>query len=155
MWLKFLWIGETKDPYLLPLEERYLKRLKHFFPCSRSFVPEIKRVRHQEKRAFRREALLLEEKISPNTYLIALDETGREYSSPDFAHLLEGLLNQGKAGITFLTGGASGLPDQIKNGANLKWSLSSLTLPHELARVVLLEQVYRAVTIVSRVPYHK
>ena len=155
MWLKFVWIGETKDPYLLPLEERYLKRLEHFFPCSRSFVPEIKRVRHQEKRAFRRETLLLEDKISPNTYLIALDETGREYSSPDFARLLEGLLNQGRAGITFVTGGFSGLPDQIKNGANLKWSLSSLTLPHELARVVLLEQVYRAVTIVSRVPYHK
>ncbi len=155
MWLKFVWIGETKDPYLLQLEERYLKRLKHFFSCSRSFVPEIKRVQHQEKRAFRREALLLEEKISPNTYLIALDERGSEYSSPDFARLLEGLLNQGKAGITFVTGGSSGLPDQIKNGANLKWSLSSLTLPHELARVVLLEQVYRAMTIVSRVPYHK
>ncbi len=155
MWLKFVWIGETKDPYLLPLEERYLGRLKHFFSCSRSFVPEIKRVRHQEKRALRREAQLLEEKISPNTYLIALDETGREYSSLDFARLLEGLLNQGKAGITFVTGGSSGLPDQIKNGANLKWSLSSLTLPHELARVVLLEQVYRAMTIVSRVPYHK
>lgn len=65
MWLKFVWIGETKDLNLLPLEERYLKRLEHFFPCSRSFVPEIKRVRHQEKRAFRREALLLEDKISP------------------------------------------------------------------------------------------
>jgi len=54
-----------------------------------------------------------------------------------------------------VTGGSSGLPEQIKNGANLKWSLSSLTLPHELARVILLEQVYRAVTIVNRVPYHK
>ena len=155
MWLRFVWIGETKDPNLLTLEERYLKRLGYFFRCSRSFVPEIKRVRHQEKRAFKREASLLADKISPDTYLIALDETGREYSSPDFARLLEGLLNQGKAGITFVTGGSSGLPDQIKNDANLKWSLSSLTLPHELARVVLLEQVYRAMTIVSRVPYHK
>ena len=156
MWFKFVWIGRTKDPNLFPLEERYLERLEHFYPCSRSIVPEVKKTsRHQDKRAFKREARLLEDRISPNTYLIALDETGREYSSPDFARLLERLFNQGKAGITFVTGGSWGLPDQIKSAADLKWSLGILTLPHELARVVLLEQVYRAVTILSRVPYHK
>ena len=93
--------------------------------------------------------------LSPKTYLAVLDSLGEELTSPQLASSLADLMNRGVSEVTFLVGSHLGIPKRIKNLADLKLSLTKLTLPHELARVVLLEQIYRAVTIIKGLPYHK
>ena len=84
-----------------------------------------------------------------------MDESGKEYTSVGLARAMENLMTSGIARITFVSGGHQGLPESFKQRANLLWSMSRLTFPHELARIILLEQVYRAMTIIRNLPYHK
>lgn len=87
--------------------------------------------------------------------LVLLDETGRRLTSLSCAKCLTAWQSDGESGVTFAIGGADGHADAVRAAANDTWSLSDLTLPHLLARVVLLEQIYRAITIVSGHPYHR
>lgn len=156
MRLRFLWIGKTRDLQCAELEGRYLDRLRHFFPTDSASVPELRKTDQRQKSSqLGREAQRIEKKLSDQTYLVVLDEQGREYTSAELASFLQRLMDQGVSEITFLVGGSSGIPDKIKRLADMKISLSKLTLPHELARIVLLEQIYRAVTIMKGLPYHK
>ncbi|MDA2933767.1 23S rRNA (pseudouridine(1915)-N(3))-methyltransferase RlmH [Acidobacteria bacterium AH-259-D05] len=156
MKLRFLWIGETKDPLLLKVEERYLKRVEQHLPVERTMVPDLKKSDpHQQMAQLAREAKQIERKLSSTTYLVVLDGGGKEFTSPALASLLTELMNRGACEVTFLIGGHLGIPQKIKDSADLKMALTKLTLSHELARVVLLEQIYRAVTIIKGLPYHK
>lgn len=156
MRLRFLWIGKTRDPQCAGLEGKYLERLRQFFPADSASVPELRKTDQRQKSTqLEREAQLIEKKLSDRTYLVVLDEQGREYTSVELASVLQRLMDQGISEMTFLVGGSSGIPDKIKCLADMRISLSKLTLPHELARVVLLEQIYRAVTIMKGLPYHK
>ncbi len=110
---------------------------------------------HQQDAQLEREARQIERHLSPKTYLAVLDSLGEELTSPQLASSLADLMNRGVSEVTFLVGSHLGIPKRIKNLADLKLSLTKLTLPHELARVVLLEQIYRAVTIIKGLPYHK
>jgi len=153
---RFLWIGKTKDPLLLKVEDKYLKRIKHHLPVQKTMIPDFKKSDpHQQDAQLEREAQRIERHLSPKTYLAVLDSLGKELTSPQLASSLADLMNRGIAEVTFLVGGHLGIPQRIKNLADLKLSLTKLTLPHELARVVLLEQIYRAVTIIKGLPYHK
>ncbi len=137
------------------LEHGYLKRLNHLVPSELTWVPELKKENHGQVSALlEREARSLERRIK-ETYLVVLDETGRQFSSEELSSALEKLMNRGVPEVTFMVGGYRGIPDQIKQVADLKWSLGRLTLPHELARVVVLEQVYRSMSILRSLPYHK
>jgi len=152
---RFVWVGRTKDPHLAELEERYLKRLGHFLPTERIWVPELKKnSRSQAGARLSREARSIEQKVK-DTYLIVLDESGRQLSSRELSSLLEELMNRSEPVVSFVVGGYGGIPEQIKQPARLKWSLGKLTLPHELARVVVLEQVYRSMSMIRSLPYHK
>ncbi len=141
---------------LLKVEGRYLKRIEQHLPVQNTMVPNFKKSDpHQQDAQLEREAQRIERHLSPKTYLAVLDSLGKELTSPQFASSLANLMNQGIAEVTFLVGGHLGIPQRIKDLADLKLSLTKLTLPHELARVVLLEQIYRAVTIIKGLPYHK
>ncbi|MFQ5738425.1 MAG: 23S rRNA (pseudouridine(1915)-N(3))-methyltransferase RlmH [Acidobacteriota bacterium] len=156
MKLRFLWIGETRDANLLQLEEKYLERLQRFSSVERVSVPELsKRDPRQTSAQMAREARLLQKKLGRCTCLICLDESGRQLTSRDVAAFLEERMNRGVSEITFLVGGYLGTPQLIKERAHENWALSRMTLPHELARIVLLEQVYRAACRVRGRPYHK
>ena len=156
MKLRFLWIGKTKDPLLLKVEDKYLKRIEQHLPVQKTVVPDFKKSDpHQQDAQLEREARQIERHLSPKTYLAVLDSMGEELTSPQLASSLADLMNRGVSGVTFLVGSHLGIPQRIKDLANLKLSLTKLTLPHELARVVLLEQIYRAVTIIKGLPYHK
>jgi 23S rRNA (pseudouridine1915-N3)-methyltransferase len=85
----------------------------------------------------------------------ALDERGREWSSSELAGQLKQRMSSGSPGVALLIGGADGLPAEVIAGAQVKWSLGRLTLPHRLVRLVLLEQLYRALSIVRGEPYHR
>jgi 23S rRNA (pseudouridine1915-N3)-methyltransferase len=95
------------------------------------------------------------ELFDPGNYLIALDREGKSFSSEQFAQVLRRQMDAGIRQMDFAIGGPVGLDAQVLAQANLRLSLSALTLPHELARVVLLEQLYRAFTILRGEPYHK
>ncbi len=156
MKLRFLWIGKTKDPLLVKVEEKYLKRIEQHLPVQTTLVPDFKKSDpHQQSAQSKREAQQIEKALSPKTYLAVLDSLGEELTSPGLASSLAELMNRGVSEVTFLVGGHLGIPQRVKDRADLKLSLTKLTLPHELARVVLLEQIYRAVTIIKGLPYHK
>jgi 23S rRNA (pseudouridine1915-N3)-methyltransferase len=151
-----LWVGKTKDPLLSRVEERYFKRVKQHFPVEKAMVPDLKKSNpHQEKAQLVREARQIEKKLSEKTYLVVLDSEGKEFTSPALALFLEKLMNRGVSEVTFVMGGHLGIHEKVRQSADQKMSLTKLTLPHELARVLLLEQIYRAVTIIKGLPYHK
>jgi 23S rRNA (pseudouridine1915-N3)-methyltransferase len=85
----------------------------------------------------------------------ALDERGRQLSSAELAAMLATRMRSGPRGVTFLVGGADGLPAPVVDRADIRWSLGRLTLPHRLARLILVEQLYRALSIVRGEPYHR
>ena len=156
MRLRFLWVGKTRDPHWVGLEERYLERLRRFFSTERTTVRDLKKTDpRQYKARIRKEAESIEEKFLRADYRVVLDQEGKQYNSQQFASLLEKSMNQGISELAFLAGGCHGIPDQIKDLGHLRLSLSKLTMPHELARILLLEQVYRALTILRGWPYHK
>ncbi|MBL7685452.1 MAG: 23S rRNA (pseudouridine(1915)-N(3))-methyltransferase RlmH, partial [Deltaproteobacteria bacterium] len=100
------------------------------------------------------EAEKLSEKIPTGAYVIALDERGKQRTTEDWVSSFERWQQEGRKEIVFLMGGAYGFPDSILRNANEKWALSKLTFPHELARVIFLEQVYRVYTCMRKIPYH-
>ncbi len=156
MRLKFLWVGETKDASFARAEEKYLRRIRRFVPCSLSTVAEVRKVDPRARAASRkREAELLRNKVGREGLLVVLDEGGRQLSSVELAEFLRDWMNRSVPEVTFLIGGYLGIPEGLGARARLKLALGRMTLPHELARVVLLEQVYRALTIVRGLPYHK
>ncbi|MDA2938187.1 23S rRNA (pseudouridine(1915)-N(3))-methyltransferase RlmH [Acidobacteria bacterium AH-259-A15] len=156
MRLRFLWIGKTKDPLLLKVEERYLKRIEQYFPTERATVRDLKKIdRHQQAAQLEREARQIERKLSSETYLVVLDSLGKQFTSQRLASFVAELMNRAVSEVTFVVGGHLGIPSKIKDLADLKISLTKLTLPHELARIILLEQIYRAVSVIKGLPYHK
>lgn len=95
------------------------------------------------------------DKAVDGAQVVALDPTGKALDSAGFARRLEGLASRGKGIVAFVIGGAEGLPQAAVDAADERWSLSALTFPHRLARVVLAEQLYRAMTIMRGEPYDK
>lgn len=102
-----------------------------------------------------REALAVEKKLKEKTFLIVLDGNGRQFNSVELSRFVEQRLSTGIQELTFVGAGHSGLSPRLRDRADLGLSLSSMTLPHEMARVVLLEQLYRAATLARGLPYHR
>lgn len=151
-----MWVGETKDALFSRLEERYLKRIRQHLPVRRTIVPELpKQDRRQRKSALEKEAAALEKRMSQDAHIIVLDERGSTMSSRELARQISQHMVGGTRNLTFLVGGHLGLPDSILKRSQQILSLSRLTLPHELARVFLLEQIYRSICIIKRLPYHR
>lgn len=92
--------------------------------------------------------------INPGDYIIALDEQGRQFSSLEFAKRLDHALSTSSTNIVFIIGGAYGLPEEIKKRSNLIWSFSHQVFPHQLFRIMLLEQIYRSIQIKNNTNYH-
>jgi 23S rRNA (pseudouridine1915-N3)-methyltransferase len=119
-------------------------------------VPETRKVDPRKRAAqLDKEAQLLRKKIGPKSYLVSLDEKGEEFTSEKFARFFEKMMNRGGTEITFLGGGYLGIPSALTDRSDLSLSLSKFTLPHELARIVLLEQIYRSFSIIRGLPYHR
>jgi len=145
--IKIAWIGKTKEPAIASLTEEYLKRI------SRYVLAEVVPVRD--------EATLLEmsgrsaaTKVGPKSTLILMDSRGKEFTSEQFAKFLGDYQDRNPLPLIFAIGGADGLSDAARAAAQHTISLGKMTLAHELARVVLLEQIYRAFTILKGHPYH-
>ena len=151
-------LASLKEKYLKEAADEYIKRLGAF--CNLKII-ELDPVRLPEKpsyaeisAALSREAELIAKKIPAGDFVVPLCIEGKQFSSEEFAEMLEEKVNIGR-GVTFIIGSSCGLSDDIKRRADLKLSFSKMTFPHQLFRVLLLEQLYRAMHISSGGKYHK
>ena len=156
MKLRFVWAGTRADEELSEAAERYLKRIKHFFPVEVTEVrPERGRQSGDDASIMRAQSARLIGAIPERGYVVVLDEQGQTIDSLRFAKWLERLTIDNPHGITFVLGGDVGLDETVRQRADKVLSLSPMTLPHQVARVVLLEQIYRACTLMRNIAYHK
>ena len=150
MKLRFIWIGKTKDGKWKALQDEYLQRLSHFTRCE---VVELKDSGRYEGPDIEGERILAA--LNQTTFAVLLDVAGDGISSTGLAEKVESWQNRGLKEVSFLIGGADGVSRRVAEKADLSLSLSFLTFTHEMARVILLEQLYRAYTIIKGFPYQK
>lgn len=156
MKFRLLWIRSNADAQFSEAIDRYLNRIKHFFPIDVTEIPpERGRQGASDETNMRAQSERLLAAIPSRGYTVVLDERGRAMDSLKFAKWLERLTIDQPHGVTFVVGGDVGLAEDVRQRADLVLSLSAMTLPHQLARVLLLEQIYRACTLMRNVPYHK
>ncbi len=146
MKFRFVWIGKTKHKHWRALQEEFCQRLSHFVKF------EIVEIKDGDKE---NESKRILEKVNQSQFVCLLDVKGRSISSHDLAENIENWQNQGLKEIAFVIGGAEGVSSEVVEKANFSLSLSFLTFTHEMARVVMLEQLYRAFTIIKGFPYQK
>lgn len=146
----FVWVGKTKDKNWRALQTEYLSRLLHFVKCE---ITEVKDALPHETKEIEGNRIL--EKVNHSSFVCLLDVKGRSISSPELAKEIEKWQNRGLKEITFIIGGAEGVSSEVVERADFSLSLSFLTFTHEAARVILLEQLYRAYTIIRGFPYQK
>jgi len=148
MKFRFIWIGKTKDKNWKALQDEYLRRLSHFVKCE---VTELKD--SQDGAEIEGERILAT--LNPKTFAVLLDVSGEAISSRDLAGKIEKWQNLGLKEVSFIIGGADGVSRRVAEIADISLSLSFLTFTHEMARAVMLEQLYRAFTIIKGFPYQK
>jgi 23S rRNA (pseudouridine1915-N3)-methyltransferase len=157
MKLRLIWIGSNSDAEYAASIDRYVNRIKHFFPIEIVELTPGERGRQNQTDVamMRGQSARLLAAIPERGYTVVLDERGQMFDSVKFARWLERLTIDSPHGIHFVLGGDVGLDDSVRQRADKVVSLSPMTLPHQLARVVLLEQIYRACTLMRNIAYHK
>lgn len=143
MKIKIAWIGKTKQPEIEDLTQEYLKRLRHH--------AEVEGIAVKDESALLK---LCSSQARPRHALLLLDSRGKQLSSEEFARWLDDFQQRNSSPLLLAVGPADGFTDEARRAAAFVLSLGKMTLAHELARVVLLEQLYRAFTILKGHPYH-
>ena len=152
MKLRFIWPGKTKDEHLRALVTEYLKRLQRFVRCE---VIETRDVAGSNPAGVQKESQRILDAIPANSLMVLLDLQGREWTSHQLADEVRSWENDSVKEVAIVIGGQDGFSAEVASRANHRWRLSRLTLTHEMARVLVLEQVYRAYTINRGLPYQK
>lgn len=155
MKISFWSIGKAHEAYVRSGIEDFSKRIANYFPVQWTIIPAPKNAGVlSEADLKKREGEMILDFLKVDDYLIALDERGKELSSEDLAGFIQQRANESARNLVFLIGGAFGLDENVLKAAKFKWSLSPLTFPHQLVRLILAEQVYRACTILRNEKYH-
>ncbi len=155
MKISFWTIGKNHEPYILQGVEDFTDRIKRYYPVSWNIIPVPKNAGMLSEADLKRsEATIILNWLEKEDYLVVLDEKGKMLSSVQLAGFLQLRGNESVKNIVFLIGGAYGIDEQVFTRAQMKWSLSALTFPHQLVRLILAEQVYRACTILRNEKYH-
>lgn len=153
MRLRFIWTGKTKDARLRSLIEDYLKRLGHFVRCEVTELRET--VGSDLQSGIEKDSKRISDALRSGAVTVLLDPGGVEWTSPHLADEVRRWNGNGTKEVTFIIGGPLGVSPELAAAVDKRWSLSRLTFTHEMARAVVLEQVYRAYTIVHGLPYQK
>ena len=155
MKISFWSIGKSNEAYIKSGVEEFSKRINRYFKLKWDIIPVPKNAGMLSEMDLRKkEAETVLEWLEAGDYLVALDERGKSFSSEELADFLQLRANDRVKHLIFLIGGAFGLDESILKRAELVWSLSKLTFPHQLVRLILAEQVYRACTILKNEKYH-
>lgn len=157
--ITILCVGKLKEKYWKDAADEYSKRLSAYCDLKIEQVQDEKAVENlseaQKQKVKDKEGEKLLSKLPDNTYLIALTIDGKKYTSERLSSHIEKIQSSGDGRIAFAIGGSLGLSEAVVKRADEKMSFSDLTFPHQLARVILLEQIYRSFKIRSGEPYHK
>ena len=155
MKLECWYIGKTNATYLREGIQLYEKRLKHYIPIEQLVISDVKQAGKLLPKALKeKEAQAVLKKLDNRDGLILLDERGKMYGSVELANWLDKQFQMPYRKLIFLVGGAFGFDQTIYNRANGKLSLSKMTFSHQMVRLFLMEQIYRAMTILKNEPYH-
>lgn len=155
MKIKLISIGKTEEKYLKEGIDIYCKKLIHYFPFQYEELPAIKQTKkltQYEQKKYEGETIL--KKIAPTDILVLLDETGGSYSSVEFSVFLQQRMLQNNKQLVFVIGGPYGFSQEIYNRKDYLLSLSAMTFSHQMVRLIFLEQLYRAASILKNEPYH-
>ena len=139
MKLRVVWTGKTKNPQLAKLCVDYIARIQHFLPLEIADVKEAK----------------LLAALNSSDRVVVLDPKGKSWTTEQLAKFVQQHMTSDPHRLTFVIGDYAGLPPDVKKRADVQWSLSPLTFTHDLTRVLLLEQLYRALSIINNFPYSK
>lgn len=153
MQLRVISCGKVRQEFVREGELEYIKRLKAWSKVTLEEVEVSSKLPELELK--RKEAELVLKRIERGEFFVALDERGKELSSEQFARFLEGKMQSGFSKFTFGIGGAAGWDESVRSSAGLVLSLSKMTFPYQMARLLLIEQLYRAFSIIKGQPYHK
>ena len=155
MKITLLTVGKTDKDWVKQGIDIYASRMKHYFPFSIVEIPELKNASSLSQEQIKtKEGELILKSIKPNDDVILLDERGREFSSMEFAKVLQDKISYTGKDIVFVIGGAYGFAEVVKQRSNSKISLSRMTFSHQMVRAIFVEQLYRAFTIMKGEPYH-
>lgn len=152
-------IGSIKEKYFVDAIKEYSKRLRIYINLNINELQEYKLPNNpsnsQILEGLEKEGKNIISQINTKSYIISLCIEGKQKSSEEFSKNIGDLMLEGYSDITFIIGGSYGLSDEVKSRSNMKLSFSKMTYPHQLMRVILLEQIYRAFKIIKNEPYHK
>jgi len=155
MKITLLQTGKTTDKHVAELVDLYTNRIKKYTPFDIVTIPELKNTKNmpvQEQKD--REAVKIIQTLTDDDYIILLDEKGKELKTIEFSVALEKMFFLPKKRIIFIIGGPWGFSEKVYSRADYKMSLSKMTFPHQLVRLLFLEQLYRVFTIIKGEPYH-
>lgn len=148
-------VGKAHESYVKEGIDQFTNRLQHYYKTEWTLVPVPKSTGMLSEIDLRRkEADTILDWLEKDDYLVLLDEKGKSLSSEGLATFLQTRANESTKKIVFLIGGAFGVDEKVKKRAQFVWSLSSLVFPHQLVRLILAEQLYRAATIIRNEKYH-
>lgn len=155
MKIMVLAVGKTSTDYIQKGIDLFLKRVNHYLPVELSIIPDLKSTKGlTEETQKTREGKSIIGAFTPGDVVILLDERGKEYTSRDFASMLDRRMVQGVKRMVFVIGGPYGFSKEVYDRADGLMSLSRLTFTHEMVRLFFIEQIYRAMTILKGEPYH-
>jgi 23S rRNA (pseudouridine1915-N3)-methyltransferase len=152
----YFWsVGKSHETYIKEGIELFTKRISHYFPVEWKIFPSAKNSTSlTEDETKKNEAVPILNSLQNDDVLIALDENGNQLNSIELANFIQRKANESSKNIIFLIGGAYGIHESVLKRSNFKWSLSKLVFPHQLVRLILAEQIYRACTIIRNEKYH-
>ena len=155
MKIKLLAIGKTDDKNLSALIQTYQNRLKHYIKFEFEIIPDLKNAKNlSEAQQKEKEGELLLKKLQPTDQVLLLDDKGKDFTSLEFSKFLQKKMNSGIKTLVFIIGGPYGFSDAVYKKAQGKVSFSKMTFSHQMIRVFVVEQIYRAFTILKNEPYH-
>lgn len=151
-----LWsIGKNHEPYVKPGIQEFTSRVARYYPVQWNIIPMPKNAgMMSEMDLKKKEGEIILDWLGKDDYLVALDERGKQMSSEELSSFIVKRSNESRKNLVFLIGGAYGLDEAVLKRADFAWSLSKLVFPHQLVRLILAEQIYRACTIGKNEKYH-
>ena len=148
-------VGKTTDKHFITSIQEYVQRISHYVPFSFEVISELKGSKNlSEKEQKDREGEQILKSFLPGDYIVLLDEHGRERRSIEFAQWIQKRMSAGPKRLVFVVGGPYGFSEAVYAVAQEKVSLSQMTLSHQMIRLLFVEQIYRALTILNGEPYH-
>ncbi|MGZ5133737.1 MAG: 23S rRNA (pseudouridine(1915)-N(3))-methyltransferase RlmH [Flavitalea sp.] len=155
MKIEFWAIGKNHEPYIKTGVDEFTNRIANYYPVKWNIIPPPKNAGHLNEPVLKKkEGEMILAAMANEDYLVLMDEKGKEFSSHALSNFLQCRANESHKHLIFLIGGAFGVDETIMKRANFTWSLSLLTFPHQLVRLIIAEQLYRACTILRNEKYH-